>query len=198
MLHLSNWMQSRLLLDLFYFYLHEFKSQDWSTCAYSKERVLFCFVLFCFGGNKSSHFGDKKIPSANWRKGFFVLGGNTQKWPYFQEIKLEVAIFRQWVPVGRQNYAEKNITVLSSVLFRIFFWFVAKSPIIHRKMQKKWWSSLGRFSQIWRFLVPPPPSLLKIIKTSPNHFSFQVLIFYFTFWRIFTSVKNTLGLLSDL
>jgi len=90
---------------------------------------------------------------------------------------------------------QKKILRSCPVLFLGIFWFVAKLPIIQRKMQKKWWSSLGRFSQIWWFLVfPPPPfSLLTIIKTSQNQFSFQVLIFYFTFWRIFTQCKKYTG-----
>jgi hypothetical protein len=79
--------KSHIALDLFYFYLHEFKSQDWSTCAYSPQRF---FFFYLFVEDKFSHFGDKKIPSANWTKGVF-LGKNAQKSPYFEEIQLEVA-----------------------------------------------------------------------------------------------------------
>jgi hypothetical protein len=69
-------------------------------------------------------------------KGVF-LEKNTQKSPYFEEIKLEVAIFRQSVPVGRQTMQEK-IPLSCPMFFWDFFLFVAKLPIIHRKMQKKW------------------------------------------------------------
>jgi hypothetical protein len=81
--------------------------------------------------------------------------------------------------------------VLSLALFFWEFLFVAKVAIIHRRMQKKWLSSLGRFSQTWlktkyEIQVFTHPSIFLAKHLKPNTESWKFSPFFHQFWRLKT------------
>ncbi len=108
-----------------------------------------------------------------------------------------------------------SFVYIESLCFFKEFLFVAKVTIIHRKMQKKWQSSLENLAKsgyqpemkyktligllhfclhtekpnikIWQFVLIFPWILA--IENLKNHFNFEFLSFNFAFWRYFTN-KN--------
>jgi len=78
----------------------------------------FFFFFLCWG--QIFALWRQKNSQCELNKGGF-FGEKCTKVTIFWGNSVRSRLFRQWVPVGRQNYAEKNSCVLSSVLFRIFF-----------------------------------------------------------------------------